>query len=93
MDVLRTAVSMLSLYDPEAADMSSEANHRKAVRLMSQTATIVTTFDRLRNGKEVIPGDPILGFAANFLYTLTGQAPGRRDGAGVRCGDDAARRS
>src|SRR5271169_6197410 len=34
MDVLRTAVSMLSLYDAEAQDMSTEANHRKAVRLM-----------------------------------------------------------
>jgi len=75
MDVLRTAVSMLSLHDPEAQDMSMEANHRKAVRLMSRTATIVTTFDRLRNGKSVIPGDPNLGFAANFLYTLTGNRP------------------
>jgi citrate synthase len=75
MDVLRTAVSMLSLYDAEAADMSAEANHRKAVRLMSKTAAIVTTFDRLRTGKDVIPGDPTLGFAANFLYTLTGRRP------------------
>jgi citrate synthase len=75
MDVLRTAVSMLGLYDPEAADMSTEANHRKAVRLMSKTASLMTTFDRLRNGKPVIPGDPALGFAANFLYTLTGNRP------------------
>src|SRR5689334_6969394 len=37
MDVLRTAVSMLSLYDSEAQDMSPEANHRKAVRLMAKT--------------------------------------------------------
>src|SRR5580658_2324449 len=37
MDVLRTAVSMLSLYDPEAKDMSPEANQRKAAKLMSQT--------------------------------------------------------
>src|SRR5476649_218871 len=37
MDWLRTAVSMLSLYDSEAQDMSAEANHRKAIRLMSQT--------------------------------------------------------
>jgi len=75
MDMLRTAVSMLSLYDPEAPDMSTEANHRKAVRLMSRTATIVTTFDRLRNGKPVIEGDPNLGFSANFLYTLSGKKP------------------
>jgi citrate synthase len=75
MDVLRTAVSMLSLYDSEAADMSAEANHRKAVRLMAKTATIVTTFDRLRNGKSLVEGDPALGFAANFLYTLTERRP------------------
>jgi citrate synthase len=75
MDVLRTAVSMLSLYDAEAPDMSTEANHRKAVRLMSKTATIVTTLDRLRKGQTVIEGDPKLGFSANFLYTLTGKRP------------------
>jgi citrate synthase len=75
MDVLRTAISMLSLYDPSAGDMSSEANTRKASRLMARVATIVTSFDRLRNGKEVIPGDPALGYAANFLYTLTGKKP------------------
>ncbi|HUA84107.1 MAG TPA: citrate synthase [Bryobacteraceae bacterium] len=75
MDVLRTAVSMLSLYDPQAADMSTEANHEKAVKLMARTATIVTSFDRLRKGESVVEGDPKLGFAANFLYTLTGKRP------------------
>jgi citrate synthase len=75
MDVLRTAVSMLSLHDPEAQDMSTEANHRKAVRLMSRTADLVTGFDRLRKGQAIVPGDPKLGFSANFLYTLTGKRP------------------
>ena len=73
MDVLRTAVSMLGLYDPLERDQSPEANRRKAVKLMSQTPTIVSTFDRLRNGRPVIEGDAKLGFAANFLYTLTGK--------------------
>jgi len=75
MDVLRTAVSMLSLYDPLARDMSPQANAAKAVKLMAQTATIVSTFDRLRNGRPVLPGDPNLSLAANFLYTLTGKRP------------------
>ena len=75
MDVLRTAVSMLALYDAEAQDMSPEANRRKAVRLMAKTATIVTTFDRLRKGEPIVAGDPALGFAANFLYTLSGHRP------------------
>ncbi len=65
MDVLRTAVSMLSLHDPQARDMSPEANAQKAMN----------TFDRLRNGQRVIEGDPLLNFAANFLYTLTGKRP------------------
>ena len=75
MDVLRTAVSMLSLYDPLARDNATEANVQKAVKLMARVATIVTSFDRLRNGKEVVAGDPALGYAANFLYTLTGKKP------------------
>lgn len=75
MDVLRTAVSMLSLYDPEAADSSTEANEEKAAELMARISTIVTSFDRLRKGEAVIPGDPALGYAANFLYTLTGKKP------------------
>src|SRR5580700_8789164 len=75
MDVLRTAVSMLGIYDPETPDMTPEANARKAMRLMAQTATIVTTFDRLRKGLHVIAGDPTMSFAENFLYTLTGKRP------------------
>src|ERR1035438_9622851 len=72
MDVLRTAVSMLGIYDPETPDMTPEANARKALRLMAQTSTIVTTFDRIRKGLHVIGGDPSMSFAENFLYSLTG---------------------
>jgi citrate synthase len=75
MDVLRTAVSMLGLFDPQAADSTPEANRKKAVKLVSKIATIVTSFDRLRNGKEIVPNDPALSHPANFLYTLTGKRP------------------
>jgi citrate synthase len=75
MATLRTAVSMLGIYDPLAQDMSPEANKAKALKLMAQTATIVTSFDRLRKGEPVVAGDHRLGFAANFLYTLTGKRP------------------
>lgn len=75
MDVLRTAVSMLGIYDPIANDSSPEANTQKAIKLMARVSTLVTSFSQLRNGKAVIPGDPALGYAANFLYTLTGKKP------------------
>ena len=75
MDVLRTAVSMLGLYDPLVKETSLESNVVKANKLMAQTSTIVTTYDRLRKGLPLIEGDPNLGLAANFLYTLTGKRP------------------
>jgi citrate synthase len=75
MDVLRTGVSMLSLYDPTAKDMSPEANQKKATKLIAQTSTIVSTFGRLRAGEAVVAPDASLSFAANFLYCLTGKKP------------------
>ncbi len=75
MHVLRTAVSMLGIFDPNAEVMETEANRLKAIKLMSQTATITTSFHRLRQGQDVVPGDPSLGFAANYLYTLNGKKP------------------
>ena len=51
MEVLRTATSMCSMFDPETEDMSPEANTRKATRLTAQCATIVAAFERIRNGK------------------------------------------
>src|SRR2546422_8882111 len=75
MDVLRTAVSALSLYDPEASAHDSEANLRKAYRLTGQVAGIVAATDRVRQGKEPVRPDPFLKHAANFVYMLTGKKP------------------
>jgi citrate synthase len=75
MDVLRTAVSMLSLYDPIAKDMAPEANQMKATKLMAQTSTIVSSFGRIRAGQPVLAPDSSLSFAGNFLYCLTGKRP------------------
>jgi citrate synthase len=75
MHVLRTAVSMLALGDADANNVTVAEAARKAIRLMAQTATIVTSFDRLRKGQAVVAGDPNLSFAGNFLYTLNGKQP------------------
>src|SRR5713226_1917473 len=77
METLRTAVSALSLYDPEAEDMTEEANRRKALRLTAQMGTLVAAFGRLREGKEPIAPDPKLNHASNFLYMLQGKVPGK----------------
>jgi citrate synthase len=75
MDVLRTLVSALGQYDPQANDGSPAANYRKAVRLTAQIASIVATYGRMKSGGGPIQPDPALGHAANFLYMLTGERP------------------
>jgi citrate synthase len=75
MEILRTVVSALSLYDPEANDMSEEANRRKALRLTAQMSTLVAAFGRIRQGREALSPVPKLNHAANFLYMLNGQMP------------------
>lgn len=75
MAALRTAVSLLGLYDEEADDMSDEANYRKAIRLQAKISTIVTAFARIRKGLEPVQPRTDLGFAANFLYMLKGEEP------------------
>src|ERR1700757_1193985 len=47
MDVLRTAVSALSFYDPDDHNNDHNANVAKAVRLTSQIAMIVAAYDRI----------------------------------------------
>ena len=72
MGVLRTAVSMLGVFDPEAEDNSLEANYRKAVKLTAKIPTIIAAWGRIREGKEPVAPHPDLGIAANFLYMLHG---------------------
>jgi citrate synthase len=75
MDMLRTVVSALGLYDPDGADNSIEANTRKAVRLTARFPMIVTTFQRVRSGQQPVQPRADLSIAGNFLYTLTGEPP------------------
>jgi len=75
MEVLRTATSLLSIYDADEADSSHDANVRKSYRLTAQIAMIVAIFDRIRKGKTIVEADPTLSHAANFLWMLTGEKP------------------
>jgi citrate synthase len=75
MDVLRTAVSALSFYDPDDKNNDHNANVAKAIRLTSQIAMIVAAYDRIRKGRPVVESDRSLSHAANFLLLLNGTRP------------------
>ncbi|HUF44220.1 MAG TPA: citrate/2-methylcitrate synthase [Aestuariivirgaceae bacterium] len=75
MAVLRTAVSALAAFDPDAHDDSFEAVLRKGLRLTSQAPMIVAAHDAIRNRHGVIDPDPELSHAGNFLWMLSGKRP------------------
>jgi citrate synthase len=75
MDALRTGVSALAAFDPDAGDNSREASLRKAVRLTAAIPTLVAAWERIRAGKELIAPNAKLSLSANFLTMLTGAEP------------------
>jgi len=75
MDVLRTTVSALSLYDPQPMTDSIEERIDKALRILAKTPAIIAAFDRIRNRQEPVFPKEGLSHAADFLYMLTGREP------------------
>ncbi len=79
MSMLRTSISAASAYDPDGWDESAEAQYRKAMRLVAKTPTLIATYHRLRTGQDVVPANPKLSHAANFLWMLLGEEPSPED--------------
>ncbi|MEM0120159.1 MAG: citrate synthase/methylcitrate synthase [Thermoprotei archaeon] len=75
MDVLRTSISMLSLYDDQGADNSLEANRLRGLRVIGVTPTIIASFARIRRGLNPVEPKTDLPIASNFLYMLRGSEP------------------
>ncbi len=77
MAALRTGVSMLSAAEPEpdASPGDLEASKRKGRRIAAKVPTILAAYDRCRRDHDPIDPREDLGYAANFLYMLTGEEP------------------
>jgi citrate synthase len=75
MDLLRTAVSALGLYDSDPKNNTLEKNVERAIDLIAAFPTIVAAIQRRRSGKEFVAPRQDLGHAANFLYMVNGEAP------------------
>ena len=83
MDVLRTAVSVLGHFDPDASDNSHEANLRKAERVLARIPTLIAARHWLKRGKEPIPPRSDFGHAACLLAMLTGRDPAPSDARAI----------
>jgi citrate synthase len=75
MDVLRTLISALAMFDPSPDDKSPAANRRRAIQLTAVMPTVVAAWDRLRNGQEPVAPLADHDHATNFLYMLKGEMP------------------
>ena len=77
MDVVRTAVSLMSLEDKETKDNSPKANMRKAVRIFAKTPVALAAFFRTRKGKKIISPKKNLSFSENFFHMCFGKVPSK----------------
>jgi citrate synthase len=74
MDVMRTAISMLGLYDPDIGkEATPEMNRRRAVSITAKIGVIAAYFHRARNGKPLPPVRDDLTEAEHFLYLMCGE--------------------
>jgi citrate synthase len=77
MDVMRTAVSMLGLYDSGLSEEASrvDADHRRALSITAKVGVIAAYFHRARQGLSLPEVRDDLSEAAHFLYLLNGREP------------------
>ncbi|MEZ4814678.1 MAG: citrate/2-methylcitrate synthase [Bdellovibrionota bacterium] len=75
MDMVRTAISMLSFYDPDVNNDSPEAVKRKALRLTAKMGAIIGLIEQVRNGREALAPKKGKCLGWNLLYLVTGKEP------------------
>ena len=71
MDALRTVVSAWGMY----SNIQGRPSIEQAIALTARFPLILATFNRVRQGLEVLEPRADLGYTANYLYLLTGQEP------------------
>ncbi|MEX2283511.1 MAG: citrate/2-methylcitrate synthase [Gemmatimonadota bacterium] len=72
MTLLLAGVAEVAALDPDAEDMTPEANLRKAIRLTAQTLTLTAGIARIQAGQVPITPEANTSLAENFLYTMRG---------------------
>ena len=77
LDALRTAVSLLTYAEDfkPSLDVPADELRANAMQVCAVIPTLIMSLYRLSRGEEPIDPHPDLGYAANYLYMLTGEVP------------------
>jgi citrate synthase len=85
LDLLRTTVSLLgaTLGFQPSLDLTATELRAQALQVCAGVPTLLCALYRLQHGLPVIDPHPELGYAANYLYMMHGNAPDPEDARGV----------
>ena len=75
MDVVRTGVSMLGLYDAHGETATRALNEDRSLAIIAKIPLIIGYFHRARQGLSLPPFRTDLSEAGHFLYLITGEEP------------------
>jgi citrate synthase len=75
IELLRTAISALSLYDPDDYDFTEEANIRKGIRIIAKIPTILAFSHRIQSNLPIVEPSEELSHSGNYYYMMTGNEP------------------
>jgi citrate synthase len=77
MDVIRTGVSMMGLYDTKGDHQNRNLNEDRSIAIIAKIPLIVAAFHRFRQGLEIVEPREDLSEAAHFLYLINGEVPSK----------------
>jgi citrate synthase len=77
IELLRTAISALSLYDPDDYDYTEPANIRKGLRIVAKMPTLLAFAHRIQTNLPLVEPSEVLSHSANYYYMMTGNKPSK----------------
>jgi citrate synthase len=75
IELLRTSVSALSLYDDDDYVYTEEANIRKGIRIIAKIPTLLAFAHRIQENLPLVEPSKELSHAGNYYYMMTGRKP------------------
>ncbi|MCA8999997.1 MAG: citrate/2-methylcitrate synthase [Planctomycetaceae bacterium] len=75
LEVLRTGISLLNLFDHEPQEDLLQSYHSQTINLLAKLPLMVAAWHRLRNGLPQLAPRPELSHVGNIYYLLTGDSP------------------
>jgi len=77
IELLRTAISALSLYDPDDYDYTEPANIRKGLRIVAKMPTLLAFAHRIQTNLPLVEPSENLSHSANYYYMMTSNIPSK----------------